>query len=399
MGFFPSLESEINLCYNYWDKGFLTMDNIRYKFKDKVSTAKISTMLISALIINPLFAEEVYVVKKGDVLSKIIKKNYPDKKIFGRNGMLKSILQINPHIKNPNLIFINQKITLIKNIIPVAQIEKAQTESNVIDISLQETEKKRPEKLVDSPPKNESLQVEAKDKAEEKMTSRNISLVPRLDDMSLAILYGAKFVSHEESGALGSSKLGVLFLNDLKFLTNFHFEDFQLGLEFESYKFKYESLNSSNEKQIYSLGIEGAYKGFLGGFGVHQTPIFRNNAGTVQMAKLSLIEISLGKTLEYALPTKKPTYINLKAEVTYPLSGSTDNAQIKTNSISGYGANAEFSISRLITSKNDYSFYFKWPTSLNFRSLKGSTVWDTTSGNFELKTTEMASNVGLEVNF
>lgn len=371
------------------------MDNISYRFKDKASTAKISTLLISALIINPLFAEEVYVVKKGDVLSKIIKKNYPDKKIFGRNGMLKSILQINPHIKNPNLIFINQKITLIKNIIPVAQEEKAQTESSAIVSSLQVIEKKLPEKLVDSSTKNESLQVEAK----EKMTSRNISLVPRLDDMSLAILYGAKFVSHEESGALGSSKLGVLFLNDLKFLTNFHFEDFQLGLDFESYKFKYESLNSSNEKQIYSLGIEGAYKGFLGGFGVHQTPIFRNNAGTVQMAKLSLMEISLGKTLEYALPTKKPTYINLKAEVTYPLSGSTDNAQIKTNSISGYGANAEFSISRFITSKNDYSFYFKWPTSLNFRSLKGSTVWDTTSGNFELKTTEMASNVGLEVNF
>lgn len=341
--------------------------------------------MISTLIMKPLSAGEIYVVKKGDVLSKLVKRNFPKERIFGKNGMLQKILLINPHIKNPNLIFINQKIELIENNTTVAlekneQQEKTQTETTA---------------EIETVEQSPQPHVEIKEKA----LSRNISLVPRLDDMSMAVLYGTKFVSHEESGALGSSKLGVLFLNDLKFLTNFHFEDFQLGLELESYKFKYESLNSSNEKQIYSFGIEGAYKWFLGGFGVYQAPIFRNNAGTVQMSKLSLIEVSIGAVKEYSLPTKKPTYINLKAELTYPLSGSTDNAQVKTNSISGYGANAEFSLSRLITSKDDYSFYFKWPTSLSYRSFKGTTEWDSSRGNFEIKTTEMSSNVGLEINF
>lgn len=56
-------------------------------------------------------AEVIYIVKRGDTLSKISAKKlgYP---VYGVKGSLHALLGANPQIKNPNLIFPNQKIKL-----------------------------------------------------------------------------------------------------------------------------------------------------------------------------------------------------------------------------------------------------------------------------------------------
>jgi len=60
-----------------------------------------------------------YIVKKGDTLSSIAKKNI-FKKVYGQNGSLKKILALNPHIVNDHFIKPGQNIVI--------------SESNIIDL-------------------------------------------------------------------------------------------------------------------------------------------------------------------------------------------------------------------------------------------------------------------------
>lgn len=318
--------------------------------------------IMTVLITEGVSANDFYVVQKGDSLSKVIKRFFPNQKIFGSNGVLKKILVLNPEIKNPNIIFLKQKIKINQN--------------DANPISLKEEKKDQSSSL-----------------------SRSISLIPRRDDFSFSILYGGKFVSHVETGTLGSSRLGVLFLDNLKLITEFQFEDYRYAFWGDSYKFKYESLNSSQSKKVYSFGLNGSYKWALVGIEVYQTPLFRNNAGTIEMSKLGHLSASFGAHAEFTLPARKPTYLRLKGELIYPINSYTDNTQIKTSSISGYGLRAQANLSRLISSKEDYAFYFRWLTTADCRKVKGNVEWDTSIGQFEITSTDLSSSVGIEFNF
>ena len=61
-----------------------------------------------------------YVIKRGDTLSGIAHRNFSGK-VYGKNGSLAKILDLNPQIKNPNLIFVGQSIEL-ENAIPTQQM-------------------------------------------------------------------------------------------------------------------------------------------------------------------------------------------------------------------------------------------------------------------------------------
>jgi LysM repeat protein len=52
-----------------------------------------------------------YVVKKGDILSRIAQKNIAGP-IYGKGGSLQKLLELNPKIKNPNLIFVGDRIQI-----------------------------------------------------------------------------------------------------------------------------------------------------------------------------------------------------------------------------------------------------------------------------------------------
>jgi LysM repeat protein len=52
-----------------------------------------------------------YVVKKGDILSRIAQKKIAGP-IYGKGGSLQKLLELNPKIKNPNLIFVGDRIQI-----------------------------------------------------------------------------------------------------------------------------------------------------------------------------------------------------------------------------------------------------------------------------------------------
>ena len=56
------------------------------------------------------FALDTYIVKYGDTLSTIVKQHYPQDRLYGANGKLDEVLKKNPHIKNSDRIYPNQKI-------------------------------------------------------------------------------------------------------------------------------------------------------------------------------------------------------------------------------------------------------------------------------------------------
>lgn len=55
-------------------------------------------------------ALDTYIVKYGDILSTIIKQHYPQDRLYGANEKLGEVLKQNPHIKNSDPIYPNQKI-------------------------------------------------------------------------------------------------------------------------------------------------------------------------------------------------------------------------------------------------------------------------------------------------
>jgi LysM repeat protein len=78
-----------------------------------------------------------YVVKNGDTLSEIAYKNI-SANVYGKNGSMVKILNINPQIKNPNLIMPGQVINLDKSETP--KLTEIPTERNVATDSLISTQ-------------------------------------------------------------------------------------------------------------------------------------------------------------------------------------------------------------------------------------------------------------------
>ncbi len=341
---------------------------MKWTFKKKCI---IGASMIITITIN---GREIYTIQKGDTLSNVLSKIYPKHNVYGKTGSLKKILLLNPQIKNPNRVFINQTILLEDQTIEIKNETDSTTPPTVIV-----------EKFINTQEKN--------------IESEKNILAAQNDQFTFSILYGGRFISHRETGVLGKSNIGNLFLNNLKLNTEFVFDDYRLGLRLESYKFKYSYLNSTDSKNIYSLELNTAYKWMTASLLMDQGILFRNKVNSVELAKTSILFASLGAFKEYSLATKKPTFIKIEGQVLYPLSHFSESKQIETNSISGYGLKAGVGITRLMVAKEDYSISFKWLTELKYKNIKQSIVWDASIGDTQIETMHVSSGMGVEFNF
>lgn len=359
----------------------------------------IAQVTVLSLLANYGFAQDFYTVKRGDTLSHIVKKNYPYDKLYGRRGKLVEVLQNNPHIKNPNLIFPNQKIYFV----PAVVIEPTSSVADSLPLTV--LVEKAP--LVEAAPessqenfvgaKTETIpEVVEPPKKEE---SRKVSEQKGLEEWNFSALYGAKYLSVSQSGALGKAEVGVLFLNDLKLNSEFIFEDWSFGFQFDSYKFKYETLSTGDSKQMYAVNLYGSYKWFLGGLNIEQNPLFRNNNGNIEMTKMTLVYLSLGAKKDFELPTRKPTTLKLKGWVNYPLSSSSDNADIKFDSVKGFGVIGQVELNRQILAREEYSLHATWLTQLGLQKFTQDVEWDTSKGEAKSSIVDASTAIGLLFKF
>ncbi|MBA2404812.1 MAG: hypothetical protein H0V66_08575 [Bdellovibrionales bacterium] len=228
---------------------------------------------------------------------------------------------------------------------------------------------------------------------------RKISFIPGLEEWNISALYGAKYLSVSQKGALGSTEVGVLFLNDLKLNSEFIFEDWSAWLQLDSYRFKYKSIASGDSQQMYSLDLGISYKWIMGSIGFVQNPLFRINEGNFEMTAQSLMYLSLGARIDIELPTRKPTVVRLKGWLHYPLSSSTDNTQVKLSSVSGFGASGQAALEREIFSKEIYSLHATWITDLGYQQLSQTVKWDTSAGKVDSTINNASSTLGLLFKF
>jgi hypothetical protein len=154
----------------------------------------------------------VYVIQKGDVLSKIVKKHFPNEDIYGKRGKLSELMFINPKIKNPNLIFPNTLLIL-----------RTGSQESIHKADLKDTESSKEKETV--------------------LTKENSTHHQEVEHWDISATYGGKFVSLSQDGVLGDADLGVIFLQNLKLKSVYHQNLWSFGMEFELHKFKYETLS------------------------------------------------------------------------------------------------------------------------------------------------------------
>lgn len=304
-----------------------------------------------------------YVVQEGETLSQIIQRKFPNERIFGKSGKLREVLSSNKFIKNPNKIYPNQ----------------------VILFNDEEIVKEKEEKFVP-------------DVACEGPVLKPTPTAIR-DEWNLSALYGAKYTSVNQTGAIGRAELGVLFLNNFKLKSDFRYNDWGINAEFETYEFKYKSLTNSDSDRMNSMDLGFSYKWFTSGVGLKQVPIFRNNSGDIQMATQTIGFLKFGAKKEISLQTIKPTFVKFEGGLSLPFSGSTDNAAAKVSSVTGYGLQADVELSRTITKKKDYELRAIWENGFNHINLSQHTEWGTQSGNVKLKHISFSSVIGIQVSF
>lgn len=327
-------------------------------------------IIVVSLLTGTGLAQDFYVVKSGDVLSRIVQNKYPTERIYGAKGKLAEVKKLNPRILNLNIIYPNQKIYFT----PATVAQSKQTI-----------------------PEEESLVEQAPEVKVEK--KRDVSESNQLEEWNISALYGAKYLSLSQSGALGKAEVGVLFLNNLKLNSEFNFEDWSFGFQFDSYKFKYKTLTAGDSQQMYAVNLYGSYGRFLGGLNIEQNPLFRNNNGNIEMTKMTLISLSLGAKKDIELPTRKSTVLKLKGWLSYPLSASSDNADIKLNSITGYGIHGEVELNRQIFVKDDYSLHATWIGQVGTQRINQEVKWDTSEGESKSNIVNASTSLGILFKF
>lgn len=332
---------------------------------------KLATQIIVvSLLTGPGLAQDFYVVKSGDVLSRIIQNKYPSERIYGAKGKLAEVKKLNPRILNLNIIYPNQKIYFTPATV-------AQSEQTI--------------------PEEESLVAQAPEVTVEK--KRDVSELNQVEEWNISALYGAKYLSLSQSGALGKAEVGVLFLNNLKLNSEFKFDDWSFGFQFDSYKFKYKTLTAGDSQQMYAVNLYGSYGWLLGGLNIEQNPLFRNNNGNIEMTKMTLMSLSVGAKKDIELPTRKPTMLKLKGWLSYPLSASSDNADIKLNSITGYGIHGEVELNRQIFVKDDYSLHATWIGQAGTQRINQRVKWDTSEGESKSNIVNASTSLGILFKF
>jgi hypothetical protein len=247
-------------------------------------------IIIISLLVPPAIAQETYRIKAGDVLTRLVQARYPTERIYGRNGKLAWIIKLNPQLINPNLLRPNEHIffDLSTASIPEKPLLSCPAASEVIN----------PEKTI----------------------SRQVSGLPAIEEWNISALFGAKYLSLTQTGALGGAELGVLALNNIKLHSEFKYNEWSLGFQFDSYQFRTDTTDAVISDPMHAANLYGSYNWFLAGINLEQTPLIRNIDGNIELTRMTLMSLSLGAKKDFELPTQKPTALKLKGWFSYPFS-------------------------------------------------------------------------------
>ena len=312
--------------------------------------------LVGFIAISNAPALETYTVKKNETLSEITRLHFPEQRIYGPRGKLKEILNQNPQIKNPDLIRPRQIIQFATSPAPIIEII--------------------PEEIPHTPePIKESWK-------------RRISL-----------FYGVKYLSFSQSGVLGDADVGVLYFNNFKLNSELTFKDWMLGLQLETYDFKYKSSTTSNTLRMNSLSLLGGYKWFVGGVAFEQNPFINNTTGRLQLTKTTTTTLQAGMRKVFQLQDEQKTTVRTQALLKYPLQSTSDKSSVEIDSLRGLGVQGQIEFNRKIFSRNEFTLYATWLTQAGFQKISQQVAWGNSQGKVETTISEASTTLGLGAEF
>ncbi len=343
--------------------------------------------IIALHILASSLSAEIYIVKNKDVLSKIIKNKFSDEKIYGPGGMLEKILSLNPKIKNPNRILVNQRIRLPEIINDqVAQVENDKKTIDKVTSPLEQPSATIPAIA----PKQLPISISTRMISNDQLQS---------DNWTLKVLYGIKFLSLDQSKTLTGLNLSTISTDHLKFESEFKYDNYKFIGSFESHSFSYASANLSHETKLSAFELASVWNNYLIGFSFKETPLLKATTTSLDLTKEAQIGLMLGYDKMWILPTTKPTSINLRSTITIPFSASSDKTDTTINSLKGFELKSNMELSRVIFKREDYALNFVWQNELMYGQTSRNINWGTNSGKVDLTKIEAKSLVGLGFSF
>lgn len=335
----------------------------------------ISCFITTLVMSNSALATESYVVKNGDTLSDVVRSHFPNEKLYGSSGKLAQIIGLNPQIKNPNLIFPKQLLHL------KAPDENSLAEDNNLERVI----------IID--------EAEAIVPVPENISERRVESAKDLSHWKVSLLWGAKNLSLTQKGDLGSGDVGVLYFNQIRLNSEFVFNKWSLGFQYDSYDLKYKALAKTHTEKLHGLFLYGTYGWMMAGLHFEQNPLFKNSGNEVDMIRMTPMYLSIGAKKEFALSSKKETTLTLRGWVGYPLSINSDSSDAKLSGLKGFAASGQIELNREIFSRPDYSLHATWLTGMGYRSLDQRAKWDNSEGDVTSKIFDASTNLGLLFKF
>ena len=354
-------------------------------------------ILISSFFISKISAE-IYIVKYKDSFSMIIKKKFINANIYGAHGMLKKILALNSKIKNPNLLYVNQKINLPDELpITTAAASLPLPLSALVKVDVP-TPVSAPEMVpVTASAIAPEITSEIVPAAPQKRLISNDQLVT--DSLTLKVLYGVKYLSLDQTKTLTGLSLSTLATDNLKLESEFEYDNLKFMGSYESHSFSYASSTLTHQAKFSTFELAGGWYNYLLGVSFKETPLIKITTTELDLAKETQLGLMIGHNKTWVLNTTKPTSINLRSTITIPFKNSSDKSDVTVSSLSGFDLKSNLELSRTIIKREDYALKFIWQNELSYGQTSRSVVWGTNSGKVDLTKIEAKSLRGLGFSF
>jgi hypothetical protein len=220
-----------------------------------------------------------------------------------------------------------------------------------------------------------------------------------VDQWVIKVLYGANFMSLDQSKTLTGFSLNSLSSDHLKFESEFRYDDYKLLASHSSYTMSISSETRTHEKRLSNFELQGVARNYLFGISYRESPLIKATTTGLELNKEGLLGIVLGYNKTWALPTNKPTAIDLKTALFIPFINSSDSTSATLKSIKGFGVNSQLEISRTIIKKEDLSLDIVWQNGVSYESTSRRTTWGSNNGSVELTRIGLSSIIGLGIRF
>lgn len=316
---------------------------------------------IGAVCLSQLAYSMTSTVQNGETLSQIAYREFPNERVYGADGSLARLIQLNPEITDPNAIYPNQVIKLAIQI------------PSLIDHSPTEPYEKKPEAL----------------------PAKRTSNGHHHDETRVSTGIGGQYYSLTQTGVLGPVDLSLFILNAFELRQKSQINQFIFQTKIRSSEIEIESTNSSvQSRRLSTLDLDLIYKNFSVGLKVHQQPLIRRTGATVDYETQMPFSLELGHY--YVLQRSNFSSVTIETQFSYLIKNSSGKSDIIFDKTSGLGVTAELLYERKFKNSN---WGFALPVVFSYYSNKADLTWGSDTGAVQTKELSLSSFLSINYGF